>query len=276
MTLLRRNGLILVSMLMLAQPAWAALFGNDEEVTRQMQAIQQRVDALDARLAKLEQSIQQNQSMLDMLKDVEALKAEVARLRGQSEVQANQLDTLGKRQNDLYADLDQRIVELAKAAKPVPAADAAQPAAPDTQAAAGTAVKPAADGAAQADPLAESRSYEGALALFRDAKYTDAIAGFKNFLKTYPASTLAANAQYWIGYSYYALKDYKTSLAHQQKLVATYPDSPKVPDALLNVATNQIELDDMAAARKTLKDLVAKYPGTPAAKLAARRLTAIK
>lgn len=276
MTLLRRNGLILVSMLMLAQPAWAALFGNDEEVTRQMQAIQQRVDALDARLAKLEQSIQQNQSMLDMLKDVEALKAEVARLRGQSEVQANQLDTLGKRQNDLYADLDQRVVELAKAAKPVPAADAAQPAAPDSQAASGTVAKPAADGSAQADPLAESRSYEGALALFRDAKYTDAIGGFKNFLKAYPGSTLAANAQYWIGYSYYALKDYKTSLAHQQKLVATYPDSPKVPDALLNVATNQIELNDMAAARKTLKDLVAKHPGTPAAKLAARRLAAIK
>ena len=276
MTSLRRNGLILVAMLMLAQPAWAALFGNDEEVTRQMQALQQRVDALDSRLAKLEQSIQQNQPMLDMLKEVESLKAEVARLRGQSEVQANQLDTLGKRQNDLYADLDQRIVELAKVAKPAPATDATQPAAPDSQAAAGTVAKPAADGSAQADPLAESRSYEGALALFRDAKYTDAIAGFKNFLKTYPGSTLAANAQYWIGYSYYALKDYKTSLAHQQKLVATYPDSPKVPDALLNVATNQIELDDMAAARKTLKDLVAKHPGTPAAKLAARRLAAIK
>jgi len=89
MTSLRRNGLILVAMLMLAQPAWAALFGNDEEVTRQMQALQQRVDALDARLAKLEQSIQQNQPMLDMLKEVESLKAEVARLRGQSEVQGS-------------------------------------------------------------------------------------------------------------------------------------------------------------------------------------------
>src|SRR3569623_933443 len=202
MTLLRRNGLILVAMLMLAQTAWAALFGNDEEVTRQMQAIQQRVDALDARLAKLEQSIQQYQSMLDMLKDVEALKAEVASLRGQSEVQANQLDTLGKRQNDFYADLDQRIVELAKAAKPAPAADAAQPAATVSQAVAGTVAKPAADGSAHAAPLAESRSYEGALALFCDAKYTDAIAGFKNFLKAFPGITLAANSQYLIVYSY--------------------------------------------------------------------------
>ena len=126
------------------------------------------------------------------------------------------------------------------------------------------------------DPLVETRSYENALARFRDAKYADAIAGFKDFLTAYPDSTLAANAQYWIGYSYYALKDYKTSLANQKKLVAAYPDSPKVPDAQLNIAANQIELNDMAGARRTLKDLVAKHPGTPAAQLAARRLAALK
>jgi len=271
MILIRRYGLILASTFLLVQPAGAALFGNSEELTRQLQALQQRVDTIDTRLGKLEQAIQQNQSMLDLLKEVETLKADVARLRGQSEVQVNQLDTLGKRQNDLYADLDQRIADLAKAAKPAPTPDATQPAAVSGQAAGDKAATPA-----QSDPLVESRSYEGALALFRDAKYTDAIAGFKEFLKTYPDSSLAANAQYWIGYSYYALKDYKTSLAHQQKLVTAYPDSPKVPDSLLNIATNQIELDDMASARKTLKELVTKYPGTPAAKLAERRLAAIK
>ena len=268
MSVVRRYALILVSTFMLVQPAWAALFGNTEELARQQQALQQRVDALDGRLGKLEEAIRQNQPMLDLLKEVETLKAEMARMRGQAEVQMNQLDTLGKRQNDLYADLDQRVADLAKAAGPAP--DAAQPAA-SGQAASGTAAT-----AAQPDPLVETRSYEGALALFRDAKYTGAIAGFKDFLKAYPTSALAANAQYWIGYSYYAMKDYKTSLAHQRKLVATYPDSPKVPDALLNIATNQVELNDMAGARKTLKDVVARHPGTPAAQLAARRLAALK
>ncbi len=275
MSLIQRYGVLAVSALALVQPAQAALFGNDEELTRQQQALQQRVDALDARLGKTEAAMQQNQPLLDLLKELESIKTEMARMRGQIEVQANQLDTLGKRQNDLYADLDQRITELAKAAKPAPAADA-QPAASGEVASGTTATPPATGGSPQPDPLAESRSYESALALFRDAKYADAIAGFKGFLKTYPDSTLAANAQYWIGYSYYALKDYKTSLAHQQKLLAAYPDNPKVPDALLNVATNQIELNDLAGARKTLKELVAKHPGTPAAKLAERRLAAIK
>src|SRR5512141_314861 len=175
MSLIRRYGLLVVSALALAQPAQAALFGNDEELARQQQALQQRLDALDARLGKTEAAMQQNQPLLDLLKELEALKAEVARMRGQIEVQANQLDTLGKRQNDLYADLDQRLTDLAKAAKPAPAADAAQPAASGPQVESGAATPPAGGGAPQPDPLTESRSYESALALFRDAKYPGAI-----------------------------------------------------------------------------------------------------
>jgi tol-pal system protein YbgF len=261
---MRRYGLILVGAFALAQPAWAQLFGNTAELTRQIQALQQQANAVDARLGKLEVAIQQNPQLLGLLKEVELLKAEVAKLRGQAEVQTHQLDTLGKRQNDLYADLDQRIADLAKAAPPALAPDAAQPAVP------------AAGASPQPDPLVESRSYETALKQFREANYAGAIAGFNAFLKAYPASTLAPNAQYWIGYSYYALKDYKSALAHQQKLVALYPTSDKVPDALLNIAANQIALDNLAGARKTLEALVAKHPGTPAAQLAARRLSALK
>ena len=260
---MRRCGLVLVCTFALAQPAWA-LFGNTE-LNNQMTALQQRVDALDARLGKLEQAMQKNQQLLDLLKEVETLKAEIARLRGQDEVQGHQLDTLGKRQNDLYADLDQRIAELAKSARPAPEAGAV-PA--ETPAAAGS--------APHLDPLVESRSYEAALDQFRAANYAGAIAGFNGFLKAYPDSQLAANAQYWIGYSYYALKDYKTALAHQQKLVAAYPANAKVPDALLNIAANQIALDNLAGARKTLEEIVAKHPGTNAATLAARRLSALK
>ena len=250
---MRRHGLILASVLLFAPapPAWA-LFGYDE--------LSKRVDALDARLGKLESAMQQNQQLLDLLKEVETLKAELARMRGQAEVQVHQLDTLGKRQNDLYADLDQRIADLAKAA-----ADGAQ-----------AASTPPAGASPQLDPLVESRSYEAALAQFRGASYPAAIAGFNGFLKAYPDSTLAPNAQYWIGYAYYAQKDYKSALAHQQKLVLVYPASAKVPDALLNIAANQLALDDTAGARKTLEGLVAKYPDTEAAKLAARRLSALK
>lgn len=290
----QRFGLRLVSALLLApaffvqsQPA----SGQTPDLARQVQALQRVTDSLNERLAKLEGVMQQNQQLLGLLQEVETLKAEVARIRGQAEVQVHQLDTLGKRQNDLYVDLDQRISDLAKAAKPVPVAETAQSPAPRPQAspapappptetpvaeAAQPSPAPAVSATPQLDPLVESRTYETALNHFREANYAGAIAGFKGFLKAYPDSALAPNAQYWVGYSYYALKDYKTSLAHQQKLVAAYPASAKIPDAMLNMASNQIALDDLAGGRKTLEELVDKYPGTNAAKLAARRLAALK
>jgi len=288
----------------LAQPTSA----NTEVLTRQLLELQQATRVLDSRIQKLESSLQQNQQMLGLLKEVEALKAEVAKLRGQAEVQLHQMDTLGKRQNDLYVDLDQRLAELNKSLNAPAVAPAVLPAAPppvevaspvlvsaskagkeEPAQAAATEVsqqapssEPAAvaksqpvQAAPQLDPLLESRAYEAALNNFRAGNYAGAIAGFKGFLKAYPDSALASNAQYWVGYSYYVLKDYKTALAQQQKLLLAYPDSAKVPDALFNVAANQINLDDLSSARKTLSELVAKYPGTHAANLAARRLAVL-
>lgn len=293
------TGFALAWALVWVQPAWA----DTAELTRQMQALQQQAGQLDARLGRLEGAIQQNQQLLGLLKEVETLKAEVAKMRGQAEVQVHQMDALAKRQNDLYVDLDQRIADIAKAAKPAPVADAAPPPLPIARAAtpvapvaapaasstspapaasaapsvsSAPAAPPSTPAAPQLDPLVESRTYETALNHFREANYAGAIAGFRGFLKVYPDSALAPNAQYWIGYSYFALKDYKSALAHQQKMVAAYPGSAKVPDSLLNIASNQIGLDDLAGARKTLEELVAKHPGTNAANLAARRLATLK
>lgn len=284
MRLMRRNVLSLVVALALipSAQAWGqSIWPSTNELTRKVETLQQLVDSINVRLGKLESPTQQNQQLLSLLQEVETLKSEVAKLRGQAEVQVHQLDTLGKRQNDLYIDLDQRITDLGKPGKPAegteapPAVAVSQPVAPSAT------PKPdvASGGAAttsKSDPAAESRAYEAALNLFRDANYAGAIASFRGFLKAYPDGELASNAQYWIGYSYYALKDYKSALAHQQKLVAAYPTSNKVPDSLLNIATNQIALDNLVDARKTLEELVAKYPDTNAATLAARRLSALK
>lgn len=226
------------------------------------------------------ESASQNQALLYLLKELEALKAEVARLRGQAEMQTHEIDSLGKRQNDLYVDLDKRMEDLNKQVKSnaQAVASAGSPtvvvsAPPAVQ----TSSRETSDSAAKTqDPMAESKSYEGALNSFRAGDYAKSIAGFAAFLKAYPDSTLASNALYWTGYAYYASKDYKNALAQQMKLVGEYPQSAKVPDAMLNIASNQIELDDLSAAKKNLEELVSKYPGTNAAAIATKRLNLLK
>ena len=238
-------------------PAWAA----DKELTRQMIEVQSEARIQGSRIDKLEASLQKNEQLLSLLKEVETLKAEIAQLRGDAEVQTHHLETLEKRQKDLYVDLDSRVSELSKATAAPPAPSITAVAAPTTP---------------SADPVHESADYEAALNAFKSHNHTHAIKGFRGFLKTYPDSTLAPNAQYWIGYSYYALKDYKTALAQHQKLIAVYPSSPKIPDALLNMASNQIELKDRAGAKKTLEEITSKYAASNAAALAAKRLATLK
>jgi len=235
-------------------PLWAA----DKETTRQLTDMQAETRAQESRISRLEAALQKNEQVFNLMKEVDALKAEIAKLRGDAEVQTHLIETLEKRQKDLYVDLDNRVTELNKAATAPPARTGAN------------------TGAATADPAMESSDYEAALNAFKARDYNQAISGFKNFLKNYPDSALAPNAQYWIGYAYYSLKDYKSALAQQQKLIAVYPASAKVPDALLNIASAQIEVRDKKAATKTLEEIVAKYPGSTAAALAAKRLVTLK
>jgi tol-pal system protein YbgF len=97
----------------------------------------------------------------------------------------------------------------------------------------------------------------------------------QNFIKQYPKSNLAPRAQYWIGDSYFNLRDFRLAVATQQALIKTYPDSPSVPDAMLNMASSQIEMGESILGKKTLEELTAKFPVSDAAEKAKRRLAAL-
>ncbi len=269
---MRHAGVAFV-LLAASHTALAGLFTDDEahkniEVLQQEnQQLQQKLKAMDERVTKLDATLR-SQGLLELLQSVETMKNDMAKLRGQIEVNTYNIDTTQKRQKDLYVDLDNRLRKLERvdgpASSPSPAPGAS--AAPDT----------AATPATSSDPAGENRSYETAFNLFKIGNYQAAIAGFQSFMKTYPASPLAANAQYWIGNSYSALKDYKTAIAQQQKLIHTYPNSPKVPDAMLNIASSQVELSDKDGAKKSLEEIVAKHPLSPAADTAKKRLANLK
>jgi len=270
---MRRFALLLLLCANSAGIAHAGLFSDDEahkkiaELQQQNSALQQKVQALEAQLAKLEPRIAQSETALknlglvELLAQVEALKAELAKLHGQDEVQTHDIETTQKRQKDLYVDLDTRLRGLEQANAPAAAA------------------VPVDAGAAAADPAdaaAETKSYNAALDLFKLGNYQGAVAALQTFITSYPKGTLASSAQYWIGNAYFASRDFKAALAAQQKLLSLYPASPKVPDAMLNMASSHLELNDTASARKTLEELIAKHPLSNAAELAKKRLGNIK
>src|SRR5262245_41118031 len=113
-----------------------------------------------------------------------------------------------------------------------------------------------------------------------DAAYQDltrgnhglAILGFQEVLAKFPTSELADNAQYWIGESYYAQKDFKQALQEFQKTVQVFPKGDKVPAALYKTALCQQQLGDKPGARTTLQGLVEKYPQSEEARLARSKI----
>ena len=274
-----RRAWLLALLIAVSPLATAGLFSDDEAqkkiviLQQETQQLQQKLAQQEERLSKMDATMR-SQGLVDLFQSVEALKAEIAKLRGQVEVNTNQIETTQKRQKDLYVDLDNRLrkLERIEATAPTPPQTPVIP--PVTPSAAPGATPPATPGSsvAAADPAAENRSYETAFNLFKIGNYLAAIGSFQNFQKAYPTSPLAANAQYWIGNSYSALKDYRVAITQQQKLLSTYSNSPKVPDAMLNIASSQLELGEKEEARKTLADIIVKHPLSPAADSAKKRL----
>ncbi len=261
-------------------PARAGMFDDDvarkqiAEQTKRVDDLKYQTESISARIGKIEESLR-NQPVLELVGQIEALKREIQGLRGQIEVVNNGVETSAKRQRDMYVDLDTRMrrIESGGGSPAAPGADAGAVSPTPPGASPPSAAPPAAVAGATAD---ETRAYEAAQLLRRNGNYQGAISSFQSFLGQYPKSPLAHRAQYWIGDSYFNLRDYKNAVASQQKLIATYPDSASAPDAMLNIASSQAELGDGANARRTMDALVARYPGSEAAEKAKRRITTLR
>ncbi len=269
--------LIIVGLSLFALTSHAALFDDKEarkkilEVEAKQQAdhsaamaaiadLKKSQAAMEKRIAAME-AVVQGQGLADMSNQIEALKQEVANLKGDLELASHNLDTTQQRQKDLYTDTDTRLRKL-ESGVPV------------------VANSPPANVPAQ--PVAEEKdvkAFADANLLSQSDKHKEAFAAFDSFLKEYPNSKLAPDALYGMGYSQFALKNYKSAIATQQKLIDFHADSPKVPDAMFNMANSQIQLGQVSSAKKTLRDLVAKYPDatvTPSAQKRLKALEAIK
>lgn len=322
---MKRGWLLGVALLASQQVSLAALFGEDvdnkarQEIADTKSEMDKQFRNLDKRMNSLELGIK-NLGLVEMVNQIEQLKEEMGKLRGQIELQNNQIETTQKRQRELYLDLDSRLRQIEKpgsapspsdvTAPPSPSAPTPEtkteaPAAEPSPAVVKEETKPAVTMSPPlpanppptavvtpkpmpkppvvapsppkpAAPAAEGggdiKSYEDAHKIFRSGNYQGAVNAFRGFIEQYPSSILASNAQYWIGISFYNLKDLKSALGAHQQLLKRYPDSPKVPDSMLNIATIQSDLNDQAAAKTTLEDIVAKYPNSEAATKAKSRL----
>lgn len=267
------------------------------EASSQPGAPAETVKALEARLARVERLLE-NQTLVDMALALESLQRESQQLLGQLEEQAHELESLKKRQRDLYLDVDRRLAQLEAAQAKATAGASVASITPVTGmaaplegglTAAGTAVAPVAavsvpsatDSAAgvaiaEVDTQQEHDDYERAFNLLKEGRYDLAVEAFKAFVQTYPKGRYTDNAQYWLGEANYVQRNFKAALAEFEQVVKNFPNSPKRPDALLKMGYTYQALGDNDRARLSLNGVRMNYPDTTAARLATKRLQELK
>jgi tol-pal system protein YbgF len=233
----------------------AALLLAGCAVSPEEDPVQIRMNDLDQRLQRIER-VMTNQSLLQMAQRIDALQADLSRMRGEVELLQNQSEGGKSQSRALYGDLEKRIAALETLGGVGGASGAAGSAVPPAPGAAG----------------GEQGAYDTAFNALKGGDYQNAIAGFKTFVATYPGSPLASNAQYWLGEAYYVTRDYPNAITAFQTVTAQWPDSRKAPDALVKIGFTQAALGRNGDARVTLESVLQRYPGTEAAQLATDRL----
>lgn len=86
---------------------------------------------------------------------------------------------------------------------------------------------------------------------------------FREFLKANPTHRLAGNAQYWLGETFYARKDYQDAAVAFAEGLKKYPKSEKAPDNMLKLGMTLAQLNKKTEACGALTELNHRFPNAP-------------
>ncbi len=159
------------------------------------------------------------------------LQQSISLLTGQIEQLQYKNQQLQQQMEKMQADYEYRLDQLEKGrggGGPRPSPPPGPSSAPPPQA--GLAPPPGPANAASGDQL-----YHDAFKMLQDGDYAGAEKGFKTFVQRNPQHVLAGNAQYWLGETFYARRDYQNAMAAFAEGYKVYKTSPKGPDNLLKL-----------------------------------------
>ena len=214
----------------------------------------------------------------ELFNQLQSMQEQISRQQGIIEVLQNDVARMKQESLERYQDLDRRIGSgVAPAATPDNSSTGgdlnAPGAAAGAAAGAGAAAAQApAAGSEPADPAKEKLYYDAAFDLIKAKDFDKASQAFAAFLRKYPNSQYAGNAQYWLGEVNLAKGDLQGAGQAFAKVSQLYPKHAKVPDSLYKLADVERRLGHPDKVKGILQQVVSQFPGTSAAQLAQRDL----
>jgi tol-pal system protein YbgF len=238
-------------------------------------ASQSELDAIRASLADTRANVDQ------LRREMRALQEKVEEVRYQFDRRIGQVGQSGRDGDLRIKDLEARVAKLSDDLKTQTSElkarddemrkmrEAMQGVAADT--ASVRAANEARERAA-AQTASAKRDYEDAIRLVERKDYRAAIPRLKEFLNKYPDNAAVEDAQYWLGESFYGVKEYDQAILEFDGVRRRFPKGEKVPAALLKQGLAFAELNDKLDARLILQELVERFPDSEEAARAKQRL----
>jgi tol-pal system protein YbgF len=120
--------------------------------------------------------------------------------------------------------------------------------------------------------LSPTRMLETARGDYFAGQYALAITGFDAFLKAFPRSESAGEAQHYIGESYASQNRWEDAVAAYNAVIQNYPTSSIVPETYYKRGLAQERMGQVDAARASWEAVVKTYPESDGARLAKQGL----
>ncbi len=227
--------------------------GKIDQVSGQVQALNDQLDEIKARMNRLEKAMGDVSNQQQNLNQTIQSMPQPTPATGPATIPSG----------------PQASVPTGPTAAPVQVAAVTPPPAPVPAPAGrkGTAPVP---GAAPVEDL-----YKAAFNDFMAAHYPVAAAEFNDVIKSYPDSQLAGNAHYYIGEIDYRGAHYSTAVKDYDKVIEQFPDNNKVPAAHLHKGQALVEMQLKEAGAREFKSLIQRFPNSPEAAQARTKLTAL-
>ena len=282
----KRIALVLPAVLLYAASPAAAQNREHQQMAAELRMLQEQTQQLAITLAAVNQALAESVKLLNarMDEDANAIRKGFADQKLLIDNMATDVSRIRERANDTNVRIGSLQEELEALRTTVQALQqtAVAPSAPSpivdplAPAGTGTSTAPAPLPPPVAPPstagLSPTRLYETAQADYFAGQWSSAISGFEAFLRAFPRSEQADDAQLYIGETYFAQNQWSEAIAAYNQLIQSYPGTNSVPVAYYKRGLAQERLGQIDAARTSWEAAAKSFPDSDAGRLAKQNL----
>jgi tol-pal system protein YbgF len=261
--------LLIPAMFLLLATAGCVLTQQSQVTDARLQKLEQRVNEVEATAKDSNEKVQKysgesadQQVYFESMRDEFAeMKTEYENLKFSKNRTADEYKNLKTYLDERFAKIEKRLIALEKKAGLATASDDVGDALPGTLDAVPVAKK------SEADTLQEG------ILEFKKQKYENARKIFKDFLKRFPTSPKAGDAQFYIGESLFLQKNYADAILAYEDLSSKYSKNPHIPQAILNQAISFEQMGEKIDAKLFFEKVISQFPNSDEAKIAKKKLS---